>query len=49
LRIDPGRLRLLAVTCLFIAACANPVTAVRVDPKTVYGQLGRSAVATGEP
>ncbi len=40
---------LLAISCLFIAACANPVSAVRVDSKTVYGELGQSAVATGKP
>jgi hypothetical protein len=44
-----GRLTLLAIACLFISACANPVSTVRVDPKKVYGQLSRSAVATGEP
>ena len=32
-----------------MAACANPVSAVRVDPKTVYDDLSRSAVASGEP
>jgi hypothetical protein len=32
-----------------LAACANPVSAVRVDPKTVYGELSQSAVATGKP
>lgn len=30
-------------------ACASPVSAVRVDPKTVFHQLDRSVVATGEP
>ena len=30
-------------------ACASPVSAVRVDPKTVFHQLDRSAVATGDP
>ena len=42
-----SRLSVLAISCLFAAACANPVSAVRVDPKTVYGELGQSVVATG--
>ena len=40
---------LLVMSCIFVAACANPVSAVRVDPKTVYGELSQSAVATGKP
>ena len=44
-----GRLIPLAALCVVAAACASPVSAVRVDPKTVYHQLDRSAVATGEP
>jgi len=43
------RLALLEVLCLFVAACTSPVSAVRVDPKTVYHQMDRSAVATGDP
>ena len=44
-----GRLIVPAVLCVLAAACASPVNAVRVDPKTVLHQLDRSAVATGEP
>jgi hypothetical protein len=40
---------MLVALSIFVAACASPVSAVRVDPKTVYHQLDRSAVATGEP
>ena len=42
------RLIFLGALSLFAAACASPVSAVRVDPKTVYHQLDRSAVATGD-
>ena len=35
--------------CLTLAACAGPLGTTRVDPKTVLHNLGRSAVATGEP
>src|SRR5215510_3466484 len=40
---------LLGMLCLALAACANPVTAVRVEPQTVRADLARSAVTTGEP
>lgn len=40
---------LLGGLCLALTACAGPVDTARVDPKTVLGNLGRSAVATGEP
>jgi len=43
------RLALLGLLCLTLAACAGPVGATRVDSKTVLRNLGRSAVATGEP
>ena len=43
-----GRLGLSALG-LFVAACASPVSAVRVDPQTVYHELSRSAVASSEP
>jgi pimeloyl-ACP methyl ester carboxylesterase len=39
----------LGALCLFVAACASPISAVRVDQKTAYQDLSRSAVATGEP
>jgi hypothetical protein len=44
-----GRLMLLGALCVLGPACASPVSAVRVDPKTVFHQLDQSAVATGEP
>jgi len=34
---------------LAVAACAGPVGAVRVDPKVVHKDLGRSAVTSGDP
>jgi hypothetical protein len=40
---------LLGVLCLVLAACASPISAVRVDPKNVQHDLARSAVTTGEP
>ena len=40
---------LLVGLCLALAACAGPLGTARVDPKIVLGNLGRSAVATGEP
>jgi pimeloyl-ACP methyl ester carboxylesterase len=40
--------RLIFVT-LLAAACAPPVSAIRVDPQTVYRELNRGAVASGEP
>ena len=40
---------LLGGLCLALTACAGPVGTARVDPKIVLGNLGRSAVATGEP
>ena len=40
---------LLVGLCLALAACAGPLGTARVDPKAVLGNLGRSAVATGEP
>jgi hypothetical protein len=39
----------LSALGLFVAACASPVSAVRVDPQTVYHELSRSAVASSEP
>ena len=42
----------LALTCalgLALAACVGPVGTVRVDPKVVQADLGRSAITTGEP
>jgi hypothetical protein len=32
-----------------LAACAGPISAVRVDPTVVQADLGRSAITTGEP
>ena len=49
MRAVVGRLIVLEVLCILVVACASPVSAVRVDPKTVYHQLDRSAVATGDP
>ncbi len=43
------RLALLGALCLALAACAGPVGAVRVDPKAVLRDLGRSAITTREP
>jgi pimeloyl-ACP methyl ester carboxylesterase len=43
------RLVLLGALGLLMAACASPVSAVRADQKTVYHDLTRSAVATGQP
>src|SRR5262245_64076830 len=43
------RLIQLGALCLWVAACASPISAVRVDQKTVYHDLSRSAVSTGEP
>jgi len=43
------RLVYLGTFCLSVAACARPISAVRVDQNTVYHDLSRSAVATGEP
>ena len=43
------RLFVLGVLAVLAAACASPVSAVRVDSKTVFHQLDRNAVATGEP
>jgi len=40
---------ILAASGLALAACAGPVSAVRVDPKVVQADLARSAVTTGEP
>jgi hypothetical protein len=43
--------RWLALVCalgLALAACAGPISAVRVDPKVVQADLGRSAITTGE-
>ena len=44
-----GRLIFLKVLCLLVAACASPVFAVRADPTTVYHELSRGAIASGEP
>jgi hypothetical protein len=44
-----GRLIFLKVLCLLLAACASPVFAVRADPTTVYHELSRGAIASGEP
>jgi hypothetical protein len=43
------RLTLLGALCLGLAACAGPVSAVRVDPKVVLRDLGRGAITTAEP
>ncbi|MFH0342405.1 MAG: esterase/lipase family protein [Chromatiales bacterium] len=43
------RFALLGALCLALAACAGPVGTVRVDPKVVLRDLGRSAITTGEP
>jgi hypothetical protein len=43
-----GRLIFLML-CLLLAACASPIFAVRADPTTVYQELSRGAVASGEP
>jgi len=40
---------LLGALCLFLGACAGPITAVRGDPKAVHYDLARSAVTTGDP
>ena len=44
-----GRLIVLTVLGFFAAACASPVYAIRADPQTVYRELNRGAVASGEP
>ena len=44
-----ARLGILAGLSLALAACVAPVSAVRVDPKVVLRDLGRSAITTGEP
>ena len=43
------RLAVLGALCLALAACAEPVGTVRVDPKVVLRDLERSAITTGEP
>jgi hypothetical protein len=43
------RLALVCALGLALAACAGPITAVRVDPTVVQADLGRSATTTGEP
>lgn len=48
-RADVGRLLVLAMVGLTIAACGSPVRAVRVDRTTAHRDLTRSAVTTGEP
>ena len=51
-RPGPRHARRLAVLCtvgLVLTACAAPVSVVRVDPKVVQADLGRSAITTGEP
>jgi len=51
-RRGPRQARRLALGCalgLALAACAGPINAVRVDPKVVQADLGRSATTTGEP
>ena len=51
-RRRPRHARRLALVCalgLALAACAGPISAVRVDPKVVQADLGRSAITTGEP
>jgi len=40
---------LIGALYLAVAACAGPVGAVRVDPKVVHKDLGRSAVTSGDP
>jgi len=44
----PGRLLLLGVLCVTLAACAAPVRAVRVDRTVAERDLTRSVVTTGE-
>ena len=44
-----GRLILLTALGLFAAACASPVYAIRAAPQTVYRELNRGAIASGEP
>jgi hypothetical protein len=51
-RWGPRQSRRLALVCalgLALAACAGPINAIRVDPKVVQADLGRSAITTGEP
>ena len=49
-RWGPRHSRRLALVCaLALAACAGPISAVRVDPKVVQADLARSATTTGEP
>jgi hypothetical protein len=51
-RWRPRQFRRLVLVCalgLAVAACAGPISAVRVDPKVVQADLGRSATTTGEP
>ena len=51
-RRGPRHSRWLVLVCalgLALAACAGPIKAVRVDPKVVQADLGRSAITTGEP
>jgi len=43
------RVALVCALGLALAACAGPINAVRVDPKVVQADLGRSATTTGEP
>jgi hypothetical protein len=40
---------LLGALALALAACAGPISAVRVDPTIVQADLARSAITTGEP
>jgi pimeloyl-ACP methyl ester carboxylesterase len=47
-RMMRGALTVLGIG-LALAACAGPVRAIRDDPKVVRGDLGRSAVTTGDP
>ena len=42
------RLALLGALGLALAACAGPVSTVRVDPEVALRDLGRSAIATGK-
>jgi hypothetical protein len=43
------RLVLFGALCFAVTACAAPVSVVRVNPKVVQADLGRSAITTGEP
>ena len=48
-QLHSRRLALVCALGLALAACAGPISAVRVDPKVVQADLGRSAITTGDP